>query len=579
MNGITYYKFESTYDGDSTKYCSLTATEVDKNFNFLRGKEINDVKWVEKDDALVITLLNGEKFEVTGLKTSILEDFGKEYVSVDMDGTYFDRDTLLLHLVINGHEFIVNGFDGVNSIYTDDTINGNATKDEPLSISKTVMSGYHLPCKCVIDTVIGNELPSAPNTGDMFVTIEPVNKYGVLYNYDGVNKISAYLKSIGSKWRIPSSEEWGEILNYTEECDKQEHNSLSYDTPLGEQAGLMLKARDGEWSNMDPEVLSLERSYNFDVYPTGFSNEGKEIDGIGEIAVFWTNDVYEDEAESRVFSNDFDGVIRTLDPTEYYASVRLIRDFDNDYTPIEVIDGVAYPITPMKGINEDGDVVTCLWTKNNLYLKDIVGEDYIDIPDNNGLEEHLFINAWDGSKWQKRELLEGETVVLNLHEGHVNEEWTIFGNELVRKNDLIYSSMKDDINELLSESINAINKEVNGIKTNINNISKNVTDTEKEVTSIKETLDGKSDINDVKELSKDLDKVSKKFSEDMKTLSDSIAELLKEVNANKELLETIKDGVIKANRNYMLKPIDSTIIETTEGDGIKINFDGNFGTI
>ena len=36
-NGITYYKLNSKYEGDETKYCAISSNELDSNFYFLRG--------------------------------------------------------------------------------------------------------------------------------------------------------------------------------------------------------------------------------------------------------------------------------------------------------------------------------------------------------------------------------------------------------------------------------------------------------------------------------------------------------------------------------------------------------------
>lgn len=44
-NGVIYYKLEERYGGDVTKYCGLTGGEVDSNMFFLRGNDIESVKW------------------------------------------------------------------------------------------------------------------------------------------------------------------------------------------------------------------------------------------------------------------------------------------------------------------------------------------------------------------------------------------------------------------------------------------------------------------------------------------------------------------------------------------------------
>ena len=58
MNGITYYKLKSNYEGDITKNCGLTGQEVDNNFYVLEGRDIKSV--TVEDNCIVITLMNGE---------------------------------------------------------------------------------------------------------------------------------------------------------------------------------------------------------------------------------------------------------------------------------------------------------------------------------------------------------------------------------------------------------------------------------------------------------------------------------------------------------------------------------------
>lgn len=45
VNGITFYKLQSKFSGDTTKDCSLTGEEVDRNFYFLRGYDIESVTY------------------------------------------------------------------------------------------------------------------------------------------------------------------------------------------------------------------------------------------------------------------------------------------------------------------------------------------------------------------------------------------------------------------------------------------------------------------------------------------------------------------------------------------------------
>ena len=62
MDGLTYYKLKSPYEGDITKNCSLTGAEIDRNNLVLEGR---DVKEMHVDGKyLIVTRFNGEQFKV-----------------------------------------------------------------------------------------------------------------------------------------------------------------------------------------------------------------------------------------------------------------------------------------------------------------------------------------------------------------------------------------------------------------------------------------------------------------------------------------------------------------------------------
>lgn len=62
LDGITYYKLKSPYEGDITKYCSLTGAEIDNNNFILEGRDVKDMYVDGK--YLIVTRFNGEQFKV-----------------------------------------------------------------------------------------------------------------------------------------------------------------------------------------------------------------------------------------------------------------------------------------------------------------------------------------------------------------------------------------------------------------------------------------------------------------------------------------------------------------------------------
>ena len=99
LNGVTYYKLKSGFQGDITKNCSLTASEVDHNFLFLRGYDVIGFAWDADTKDIVLTRLNGENLILQGILNSI-----------DASASSYDPNTGTLILNIEGKEFPVTGF-------------------------------------------------------------------------------------------------------------------------------------------------------------------------------------------------------------------------------------------------------------------------------------------------------------------------------------------------------------------------------------------------------------------------------------------------------------------------------------
>ena len=53
VEGVTYFKLKSEFEGDYTKHCGLLGEEIDENFYFLRGYDIEDIV-VDENRNLII---------------------------------------------------------------------------------------------------------------------------------------------------------------------------------------------------------------------------------------------------------------------------------------------------------------------------------------------------------------------------------------------------------------------------------------------------------------------------------------------------------------------------------------------
>jgi chromosome segregation ATPase len=66
-NGVIYYKLNELYDGDFTKYCGLTGSEVDSNIHFLRGSDIDKIYWDAETEILYFEYVNGKIVKIEGI--------------------------------------------------------------------------------------------------------------------------------------------------------------------------------------------------------------------------------------------------------------------------------------------------------------------------------------------------------------------------------------------------------------------------------------------------------------------------------------------------------------------------------
>lgn len=137
--GIIYYKLATDlYPGDITKECGLSGAEIDGNFHFLRGMDIEHVELDEEENSILLTRFNGEVLKITGLDEYIKQLVGCDF---DLSGTTYDAEDGILYLIVNGEEYPVDGFFTHENIHTDCSIIGTGTEDDPFMVNPDIVSG------------------------------------------------------------------------------------------------------------------------------------------------------------------------------------------------------------------------------------------------------------------------------------------------------------------------------------------------------------------------------------------------------------------------------------------------------
>ena len=465
MNGLIYYKLDvqkNGYPGDITKNCGLRGEEIDGNFYFLRGNDIEEIAFDEKG-TLHMKKVNGDVLTATQTE------------SPEYDFTYDPETGVLTIITPNGNEVKLEGFKITTIVYHDHTLDGNGREKTPLKLSNIAKTGTYRPAKKLVDYVEGETLPTENNAkNDRYVTREKISRLGLLYPLEGIKAIKKKLQDTNSEWRIPTKADWDKMLNAID-CTKPEHGSLDSNEFLGEIAGIDLKATEywgfvnerGKFvkrTEVGPhDKLLSEDRYGFSVLPVGYADSrGMEyVGGFGRWAAFWT-DTEEDNHEDmyvKLFDATESRVGQRTWGEDCYLSLRLVKDFNGaNLNNAEEIDGLTVNTMHFEGQD-------LIWTRDNIALS---AEQYMGekSPEWEPYEDkasviRYFVNDWNGNGWDKHEIYEGESIVLFEGPNGQKHEWILIDGVLVDTS----VKLKEEFQEEIERLDKALNQETEERKT------------------------------------------------------------------------------------------------------------------
>lgn len=479
--GVIYYKLaDPLYKGDSTKGCGLLGTEIDANFNFLRGYDIEKFEINEDKNKLTLTRVNGEELTV---------DIERVLPEEEKYGFSFDSEEGKLTIVFpDGEEQVLSGFavEGQDfKVATDGTIEGNGLKKQPLTLNRTLITGTYGPVDKLIDLTDGSNLEDGDTNGRRYLTKEKVDIFGCLYSYDEIVAINDYLADNGNGWRVPTREDWAKMLNSIE-CEEDRNHQETISGPLGKRAGKLLKSSN-LWQSVndadygDEELTPEgEDAFGFCIYPVGAYETGEhELNGLRKATNLWSITQNENE---EVYTRDFTfrhaDVLQKCVHKAVRLPLRLVKDGEYDFHEYETINGSVVPCVLMKDSNT-------IWTKVNVYFKGDFGgirpEEWDNFGADAGIKTVYFVNEWDGKRWHKRQMLEGDSVViLDAETGDETEnyrEWRLVNGELVDVVSLEINAVKAEIGDELN-NLNTKIDELSAATVNIENNLNTLTETE-----------------------------------------------------------------------------------------------------
>ena len=513
INGITYYKLKSPYNGDVTKNCSVSGIEIDNNFFTLEGRDVKSIT-VDGTD-IVLNLLNGEQLKAV----DVLDNF--------ITNISFDKENGILKAYHNNGD--IEEFDGFVSIHehndhkhldavaSNETLIGNGTHEKPLKLAEAYKTGQFKP----VDKIVTDKKTEKPFVGERVLVSEERSAYGLLYNYSEVIQIACELNNTHSKWRIPSKADWDDMLNAIEPCkDNKNHDKSTPDRYFGKWAGKLLKSKyywkdyegcecdckDDEDEEMDGCHCGKHRickptycgefdtchfkagkfntqgidKYGFTVLPSGYTDDGGIMNYFGERACFWTSTNME---YTNIFTKRFEynsnKVYQGIVPAKCRMSLRLVKDYTGDnYTESENILGQNYPTVLMPSV-KNGKAV---WTSINVYYTSPsckgchcgcngMNDNLDPIPNPNDiLIKKYYIDEWNGFKWLRNEFKEGDSVVVKTApDGKKDIEYRLVEGELTNIHTMVKNTVVDEITPIITDMENRFTEALNQEKSDREN--------------------------------------------------------------------------------------------------------------
>ena len=486
--GLYFYKLQSNYKEDVTKDCKLTINEIDHNFVTLKDAEIKDIAFDEESKVVSLIRNNEEELRldlstmVEGITTNLEVDYDSVdgVITISHNGKTVTIDRLITE--DNLHSEVL------TEVITDGTLSGLGTNGKPLGIAAVEKTGTFAPAIRLIDLTKGEFMPKPQHLvkGDRYVTYENVSDFGYLYNYAAVKKINEDLEH---GWRIPTKEDWDNMLNAIEPCDKyRNHDSALANNMLGKVAGKLLKSKEFWRESDNCVVIEFEDAYDSEIFdteefeefeivdtcarkrpkqkrikpngidaykmrivPAGFSDGCEIVDYFGKRGIYWANTtINETDVYVKRFDYDKAGVIQNVESPRNLFSIRLVKDYDgSNHQQVEFINGMNYTTALMPSENTKHGFA--IWTTMNVAFPN---EKYHPVEPNNGeglsFRKVYCINEWNGFDWEKRQMKEGESIVLMTGlDGEHNIEYRIMNGVLYSEAATIYDKIMDEIEPVL----------------------------------------------------------------------------------------------------------------------------------
>lgn len=463
------------------------------------------------------------------------------------------------------------------------TVIGNVPEGGIYNIIAT-KTGTYAPVREYIDITDTGKLPDSENLpkGYRVVTREREQRFGRLYTYDEVQVIKKALVDTGSKWRIPTKEDWDKMLNSIEDEGFRNHNSIG-EGYYGQSAAYALKGVDNLWVDGVPDNKD---NYDFCVLPLGYADYraillngmdgNKDVEGFGKCAAFWTDTKVSPDMEgSPIFAKYFwhgsGKVMQQALAPQSRLSLRLVRDFEVGFDEYEPVLGDYYHCGPVYAGEYDNHNAS-VWTLSNINTV-VGGSDFGYI--SNEWEDTIdsvisfYINEWTGDRWLRHRMHEGDSVVVIDADGAYNHEWRIYvqdGEQLLLDSvkiigDDVLDIVRDNLKPLVEEEIAPFESRITNNENNIASLSAISESQENEIAENRSLIEALSAsvISSDEEIKKTIDDNKAETDEALDSLDKDVQGVSAYAISNVERIDTNVSGLTDTINSFS----SSTVEELT----------------
>ena len=525
-----YFLRSNDIDNMSVNNGILTLTRVDGDTLTADISMPYTFKFDEKTGKLIITDGNGdvqvlEGFVVEGKDVRVASDATLNgdgtkgnplrISELEKTGTYAPANEFLDMAVYDYFELVCELLDEGTKVYHYEKRNKNQVPEDADVIEYSEKPTKELNFKSPHWIKVRKDinLPDASNLGAGYriVTRESKDNFGLLYNYDGVKKIQAALDATGSLWRVPTRKDWALMLNAAEYCEEdRNHDTKCVNEWTGKNAGARAKSTTlWRLSNKQEkglpvageDSLPIAGTNKFTVYPLGYADGGRgaededfDLEAFTKKSSFWSITPENCNGEScssniftRIFAYDTRKVLQESSKPNSRMSIRLVKDFESGHMDANEIENILGYDMPVVLITNDETGYSKLWTSINVGFSE---EQYGGVSSKEwsaatgserGHEIIYYINEWDGKEWHKKQMSEGDSIVLldggKDESGNTiyNHEWRIYSGEtgpmLIDTAEAIKGEFQkeiDTINDRIDEEVSARTEAIEDLQEQIN---------------------------------------------------------------------------------------------------------------